>query len=470
MSRLQPGAAIGGPQQSFMEIDDSEKTAYVQSLRAAYGPNILTDRSHLNGAVQRAYEDRRHALNASFRTGGTELTLCPKRLLVLTTQKCTSQCAHCWVFGSPQARSTLSAGQLARIDGHLSGLPGGEAIDWTVSGGEFLTHRDYASVLSSFPVQCVYTNGFWGYPADGCARYLETIRDAVMKNARIDKSRLTFIISYDRYHIEGARSGFPLENAVANIIGMAYDVLPHAAFRISQAGSGAPVIDPLIRALEDAGLSVLQTIRDDSNADIRTVSYTYRRDGGPAKELFVDLFPVAPVCRGAMQESPPDAPDSFHAEERPIARHQYTIGPDGGVGLYEILYAPPVPYCAGNLIDEPWERIEDRLRRDPIAVTVKALGLSPIFEFMQAYYPDMLAPILSRSRTIQQLLYLVLLDPGRRLFLNLFLLARLHGPGRSACPHSDLASRIAGLFSALKAAPSIHDIMRFYPLDKGAGA
>ena len=114
----------------------------------------------------------------------------------------------------------------------------------------------------------------------------------------------------------------------------------------------------------------------------------------------------------------------------PLSRHQYVIGPDAGLGIYTILYAPPVPYCAGNLADMPWREIEKRLRCDPIATALQALGLPAIWAYMDACIDTGLREcLLKNTRSIQQFMYLLVLEPERRMQMNLFLAELLHRKG-----------------------------------------
>ncbi|MBN2535034.1 MAG: hypothetical protein JXB88_19290 [Spirochaetales bacterium] len=441
-----------------MDIEEAEKQLYFEYLQSFYGKNIL-DREDLDPSRQSLYEDRRHEFNSNVQLDSENMDIVPGRLLISVTQKCPSHCAHCWVFGSPLATCSLSTNELQAIYNHtLSDRSPG----WTLSGGEFFILPHHAEILERFPVQCIYTNGYWGHPAGKCSLYIENFKNALNKNPVIDKSRFYLILSYDRYHREGIGSSFPLATAVARIIHSLYEIMPEISIRIShiedhliyndnrylvnyyrastqlkpnynyiRCSNNKNDFHTIIHELEDMGYECEKTERNDKNFNINTLSFSYSKTNGMKKELFVDIFPATPVCRALFLCKPEETPLLKNPGKNSLAdlsfehttrRYHYTIGPDGGVGLYEILYAPPVPYRLGNLIHQPWETIEKRILHDPIAMTLRTKGLSPFIRFMETYYQDIFQAISGHIKTIQQFLYLVLLNPGRKLLLNTYLL------------------------------------------------
>ena len=432
------------PRTRLMEVAEAERAVYLASLRSAYGDEILPDNRDLQASHQRRCEALRHRLNSRVRSEVGESHRAPRRLLVSVTQRCTFACSHCWVFGSPAADCYLSLDELDAIHQHTSAGP---SPRWTVSGGEFFTLPHFAEVLKRYPIDCVFTNGFWGYPKDRCRRYIEHIAAALRDNRQLHDGVLTFILSYDTYHVDASGRSLPLAAALANIVAELYEVLPRVALRISHARNSPEDAgyQDVISALEKEGFAVPQTARLDHNGNIATVSYRYQKQGGTAKELFVDTYPITPVCRALRYNHAIDPSSSAACDTTgspPRARYQYTLGPDGGVGLYQILYAPPVPYCLGDLVDEPWSAIAERVSRDPIAVTLDEDGIGPIVSFLDRYYPTLMRSLTPGFQMIQPFLYLVLLDPDRRLLLNTYLLRQSHELGRLVGMDTDLQSFI----------------------------
>jgi hypothetical protein len=409
----------------FMQINHSEKLLYFKYLKKYFGREIVHE-DDLNTEYQRHIEIQRHKFNSYFESNIGGLDLNPKRLLINITQKCTFSCQHCWVFGSPSAKSSLSLNDLKSIEKNiLSDNP----PNWTISGGEFFCLPYYPKVLEQFPIQCVYSNAFWGHPEKKSQEYTEKIAKALDKNLKINKNRFTLILSYDIYHIKSCGANFPLSIAIARIIDTFYKKMPEISIRISHTlcKDDENKYNPIIKELENFGFEITKTEQDDNHSNINTISYSYTKENGIVKELFIDIFPATYISRGLFLEEKNEL-QLFEKQtiiENNSFRYQYTIGPDGGLGLYEILYAPPVPYFLGRLVDESWKTIEERLMHDPIAMTLKKEGIKPILHFMDIYYHELFNSISTQYQTIQQILYLILLNPGRRLLLNTYLLSEL---------------------------------------------
>lgn len=440
-------------------MSQTERTDYLPGLRSVFGERILADASGLQASHQRRCERLRHQLNARWRSGAGEFDESPGRLLISVTQQCTFRCPHCWVFGSPGARCGLSLDELEAIHRNTSTR---SSPTWTISGGELFCLPYFAEVLRRYPVDCVFTNGFWGHPAERCRAFLEEIAAALGANRHLASREMTFILSYDTFHVRGSGRDYPLAAAIARIIEGLYRLQPRVAIRLShaQCRPGDTGYCEVFDLLERDGFSVTRTERNDGNGNIDTISFRCCGSEGEAKEIFVDTYPVTPVCRALLQGEVTDGlsgrnvgnrdPASWRAHHRfrPRARYRYAIGPDGGMGLYQILYAPPVPYWLGDPILESWEVIARRASCDPIAISLRDHGVEPVLSFLEACGPPLLEPIRAGSRTIQQLLYLVLLDPQRRLLLNLYLLRHLHQQGRLACADLDLLDRIGAVLDS----------------------
>lgn len=428
---------------SLMELKADEQGDYFVRLRFAYGPEIVGDDAGLQTAYQRRYEILRHRFNAHFRPVPGTIDRTPRRLLLSITQHCTFTCSHCWVFGSPSATCSLDMDDLDAIHQHTVT---DQVPRWTVSGGEFFSLPYFAQVLQRFPVDCIYSNGFWGYPKERCHRYVKEIATALHANPSVQEDKLTLILSYDMYHSEADSRSVPLAEALANIIAELYEVMPGIKIRISHAYRSPEdaTYENVTNAVRQAGFTTFRTARLDHNGNIASLSYHYQKNGGPEKDIFIDTYPVALVGRSLLNSPVEPLNSSLVGESgksSPRARYQYALGPDGGVGLYQVLYAPPVPYWVGDLVHESWGAIEQRLTVDPLALTVEVDGIAPILSFLELYYPILLKS-LAHLPVIQQLLYLILLDPERRLFLNTWLSHRMLAHGRLLCGNPDLQKRI----------------------------
>jgi hypothetical protein len=405
-----------------MKINSCEQSAYFHNLRKIYGEEVVTNEAFMKTAVQQEFEQQRHDINARLNPKSRISNLRPDRLLFMPLQKCTFKCQHCWVFGSPYSDCVLNEEQFHRIKQNLGHIP-----QMTVSGGEFFLHSSFRKILSDFPVQCIYSNGFWGHPNSKCRSYLQDIKTAVDINPKINPKRLTMILSYDNYHTENFQSS--AEKALSGIISAAYELFPEMNLRISQLNDvpGTSHITSIIEELKALGFVVLQEEKVSSNGNIKTISYQYRKNDSPVKTLFADIFPLTRIGRAVFQES--NSSSEKWWENIPLSRHQFTIGPDGGVGLYEILYAPPVPYRAGNLIEASWNQIAETIWRDPIAITLQVSGLSFIWEYLDTHNKKLELRLRQNTQSIQQFMYLLLIDPERRLSLNRFLTERLYREG-----------------------------------------
>ena len=405
-----------------MDINFYEKSAYFHRLREIYGEEVVTDEAFMKTAVQLEFERQRHDINSQLNPKSKVSIIKPDRLLFMPLQKCTFKCQHCWVFGSTDSEYVLKDDQLHKIKQNLGHIP-----QMTVSGGEFFIHSSYRKILSDFPVQCIYSNGFWGYPKSKCRSYLQDIKAAVDINTQINPKKLTMILSYDSYHTANFQSS--AVEAISGIISAAYEIFHEMNFRISHLNNNVCIsnITPIIDELKASGFVVIQDEIVSSNGNIKTISYQYRKSGLPVKTLFVDIFPQALIGRAIFQES--NSIVGKWWDNMPLSRHQFTIGPDGGVGLYEILYAPPVPYRVGNIIEASWNQISEAISRDPIAITLQVSGLSFIWEYLNTYNKKLELRLKQNTQSIQQFMYLLLIDPERRMLLNRFLTERLYLEG-----------------------------------------
>jgi hypothetical protein len=452
-----------------LRIGDRERRLYLERLQSLYGKEIAGEQD-LIPSQQFVIEQKRHQLNTGFVVGVSCPELSPKRLLISATQKCSFSCSHCWVFASPKATCSLDPKAFKAI---FNNMPSDCLPQWTVTGGEFFLLPYWSDVLENFPIQCIYTNAFWGHPAENCKKYISDIGKALEKNPRIERKRFTLILSYDRYHIQGAGCQFPLATAVARIVDHLYESVPDVSVRISytQDPADEEMVDPVIVELARDGYQISKTDISQKNNNIRTVSFSYSKRKGPTKELFVDMFPATPICRGLFlhprrkREALSEETDQLSALDSlngSRSYHQYAVGPDGGVALYETLYAPPVSFLLGNLIYEPWEQIEKRITCDPIAFTLKREGIGPILRFMKQFEPELLRNLAPDIQTIQQFLYLVFLNPLRRLLLNAFLLDELWGKYIFSCNKNHTIHQMKALLKTEHCPERERKILDFY--------
>jgi len=414
----------------MMEIENDEKKQFLNKLHHFYGTDIaiLDD---LNPSTQKYFEELRHLLNSFFELKINKPDVYPKRILLSATQKCTYKCPHCWIFSYPATNCSLSMNHLNSIHKHItkseSSIP-----TWTLTGGELFILPYFDSIIERYPVQCVYTNAFWGHPLEKCHAYIDRLKKALFQNPLIDLEKFTIIISFDQYHREGCNRNFPLATSVATIIHFLYENLPGISVRISHTSNENDKLGyiPVIKELEGLGYCLNPTERNTLNTNIHTKSYIYSKGDSIKKELSIDTFPPTPICRGLINYEPEQKRKKtprFQFDQYSSSRsfHQYTVGSDGCLGLYEILHAPPVPFTLGDLTKQPWANIEQNILNDPIAISLKFFGIDPIVSCMKKYYPELFHAIHKDIQTVQQFLYLVLLNPFRRLFINLFLYSYL---------------------------------------------
>jgi hypothetical protein len=430
------------PGESLMVLEESESRRYAAKLREIYGEKIADPRD-LNSEFQCLVETKRHRLNARFDPLFRKPDLYPKRILVSATQFCTSQCPHCWVYASPESDCGLNFDDLNTIHRNLEN-PERPTPAWSVSGGEFFALRDFQEILGRFPIQCVYTNAFWGKTDRSCRIFTEKIAKALRANPGIDIKRFSVILSYDRFRLTGRDGRFPQAAAIARIIRMLDEALPEISIRISHAVDlrEEDDLESILQELRKRGYRTEKTTHEEKNSDIRTESFACSKGDNGRRELFVDHFPVTPIGRGLFlagtrEKRPPETKNGDPLEKMTSGEshpfHQYTIGPDGGVGLYEVLYSPPVPHRLGNLLHESWDRVENRILHDPIAMTLRIRGLEPVVRLMKKYDSESLQRMLPHLRTIQQFLFLVLLNATRRLFLNAHLLREMKEENLVGC-------------------------------------
>lgn len=424
----------------LMEMNETERRVYFSALYAVFGEDIIRSERGLSTGFQREWEVLRHRFNSRLGIEIPGTHLAPERLLIGTTQKCPFSCSHCWVFASPQADCSLSIEDLDAIYEHTSA---NSTMRWTMSGGEFFTLPYYTEILEKYPIDCVFTNGFWGFPETRCRKFVENISSALAMNSYTKDHPLTLILSYDTFHLKSSGEEQDLTAAIANIIACFYETFPEIKIRISHSQCCPPDTNfvDVFTVLTEKGFTISPPDQHTQNANIQNILYSYQRRGSPKLELWVDTYPTSQVCRALIHNHRPDPAQKtiqLAAMPSPRTRYQYTVGPDGGVGMYQILYAPPVPYWLGDLVCEPWSRIAERATRDPIALSLIYNGIDPIIEFMEQYYPVLLQAITSSLPVTQSFLYHVLLDPTRRLHLNSYLLMKLSDQGYLTCIEMDI--------------------------------
>jgi len=451
------------------EVIEAERFAYEAGLRRVYGETIVTGTLALEAAHQRRCEQLRHALASRFRWPAIESEP-PGRLLVQITQRCTLTCPHCWAFARPDTRCSLTLSDLEAI--HLNTASSGTT--WSVSGGEPFVLSYFPEVLRRFPIDCVFTNASWGHPAAECEARLHATARALRENPHVPSKGVTFILSFDVFHLQGCRAGLPLADAVARVAAGLWESVPGARVRISHArrSPGDVAYEQVFRELGAAGFRVDQVEPVERNGDIAISYWRVGRPGQAPHALAVDCYPVASVCRAVVSADgePPvvysqagGAGEANQAARRP--RHRFTIGADGGVGLYQILHSPPGPYWVGNAITEAWPIIAARTSRDPIAVTLREQGPGALLDTLCRHFGELSARLSQTTQGVQEHLYLALLDPERRLLLNTELLRGLLGRGRVACLDPTLPAQMDKVLDAQGAESRLAALRQLYGLN-----
>jgi hypothetical protein len=435
---------------SSCEVGAAERPAYLAGLRERYGEGLATAAA-LEAAHQRRWEHARHRLLERWRFPAP-VDAAVGRLLVSLTQRCTFRCPHCWAFADPAARATLGLTELDAIHRNT----GQAGATWTLSGGEPFALPHLAEALRRYPIDCVYTNGAWGLP-DGVRRVrLRELAHALSENPHPAARSVTFIISFDSFHEAGSPPGFPLATAVARAVAGLLQDVPGARVRLSHAHRqmGDVGYEQVFAQLEAAGHRVVRTDHRECNGDIETVHWRVGREGQPPQEVPVDSYPAAPVCRAIVtgtgtrpRLAEPERPRTPAASAR-LARHRFTLGADGGIGLYQILHAPPVPYWLGDPVKEPWDTIAARAARDPLAIALREQGAGPILEALSRFDAELGHALSSSALGVQELMYLILLDPERRLLLTMDLLRGLVRSGRARCLELGTQDRVDAALDA----------------------
>jgi hypothetical protein len=202
--------------------------------------------------------------------------------------------------------------------------------------------------------------------------------------------------------------------------------------------------------MKERGFRISAAKRLEKNANIANILYEYQKEGNKIKELWVDTYPISRVCRAVMlaPSETLNLDGQNMLQSSPKARYEYAVGPDGGVGAYQILYAPPVPYWVGDLVQEPWQVIAERAAIDPIAVSLNRAGTIGIVQFMKEYHPNLLHTIKESLPMTQPFLYHVLLDPARRMHLNAYLLLELIEEGYLCCTNTETLEKVRNLVHA----------------------
>lgn len=420
-----------------MDIEDFEKVTYVKQLKDMFGDNIVQNLDDLDPWLQAETEFIRHDLNSMFVPGEKGIRTdhwAPGNLLLIATQKCSARCEHCLIFSSPKTKVFLPKEKIANV---FAGQYGASIKDLSLSGGEIFLHQDFKEIISSYSVQSVVTNAFWAKNKDVCRKKILEFKDALYSNPKIDKSEFFFGFSVDRIHMKDKTVSL---ESIANVIEVLYEEIPEIKIDLMKVNllDEGTLID-LFAILSERGYEVIAN-KDQDIYDVNfsgKVPFVIQKQGKPetARPLYIDSFPLVPVGRASLLD-----PKEFNFKSREDMlslldtkalksvyvdseeEYQYVVGPDGSVSMHNIYLIPPAPVNAGNFNYESWDQIVERIARDPIAVYSRMNKMDVIFNAMARKYPDFAEILKNKAVSTQQLIYMILLNPERRMFINMILL------------------------------------------------
>lgn len=420
-----------------MDIEDFEKINYLKELKEKFGQDIVKNIDDLDPWLQAETEIMRHNINEMFLPGDKGIKTkhwAPGNILLIATQKCSARCEHCLIFSSPKTKVFLPKEKIAGV---FAGKYGEGIENLSLSGGEIFMHQDFQEIISNYSVQSIVTNAFWAKNKDVCRKKILEFKDALYSNDKIDKSEFYFGISVDRIHMKDNSISL---NSIANVIEVLYEEMPEIKIdlmKVSLKQEGT-LID-LFNVLAERGYEIITDDKQDNmeeSAGKKTIfSIKKVNTADTARPLYIDSFPLVPVGRASLLN-----PDEFNYKSREEMldllnnkslksvyvdnkeQYQYVVGPDGSVSMHNIYLIPPAPVNAGNFNYESWDKIIGRIAKDPIAIYSRMNKMDTMFEAMASYYPDFADELKDKAVATQQLVYMILLNPERRMFLNMLLL------------------------------------------------
>ena len=156
----------------------------------------------------------------------------PSGLHFLLTLKCTSECDHCFVWGSPWQRGVMRLQDVRKV---LAEAPGAGITDVWFEGGEpFLYYGTMLAGIAAAREQSltpgIVTNAYWATSVEDAKAWLEPLRGRIG----------SLLISCDAYHAWSEEMRALAKNAetAAKEAGMAPGVMSVASAK----ESGGPVM------------------------------------------------------------------------------------------------------------------------------------------------------------------------------------------------------------------------------------
>lgn len=420
-----------------MDIDGIEKLQYMQDLKAKYSEDLFMNLDDFDPWLQAESEYIRHDINSLFlpaENGIQPEHWAPDNILLIATQQCSAKCEHCLIFSSPRTKVYLNQNGMDNVFG---GKYGNAIEDFSLSGGEIFMHPEFYDIMSKYPVHSIVTNAYWAKSKETCRKKILEFKEAIYANDKIDKSSFYFGFSLDRMHMQD--KSVSLE-AIANVVETLYYEVPEVKIDLMKVNlKGEENVKKLFDILEERGFDVI--VKDASViTDIDVVGkdiFVIQEKGKPetAREVYIDSFPLVPVGRAALLDD-----NEFNYKDKDNLlrmldknslksqylntedKYQYVVGPDGSVSIQNIYLVPPAPVNIGNFNDESWDKIINRVASDPVAIYSRINKLDVMFNALAKRYPDFADSLKAKAVAPQQLLYMMLLNPERRMFLNLVLL------------------------------------------------
>jgi hypothetical protein len=417
-----------------MIISQSEIQEYYHALKNVYGNDVIIDNFDLSSDFQEVVEKRRYLLNSTFQIGKNGLEIKkwePGHILLLGTQYCTMKCQHCILFCSPETKLELPINVFDSIfsDAMINKIKG-----VSLSGGEIFLHKDIFHIVKSYPVKSIVTNGVWTTDTESLNCFLTKFKISLKENPFFKHGEFYFTISLDKNHLNN--EGIALCN-ISYIITWIYDNLKDVKLCLERVQiENDESLNKLFDLLKSRGL-IIQTsnYRKTVNINSYISSFSIKKQGHQERAIYVDNFPNIPLGRSLLYKA-----YSMNESKKEVDRckistltlksqyvdldsnFQYVIGPDGNITIHNVYLIPPNPYIVGNFIHENWDTILNRVSRDPIAIMIRNEKVDKIINLIEDDYTDFYTNIASNSDSIQQLLYLLLLNPERRIYINLLAL------------------------------------------------
>lgn len=466
------GTAPRGP-----SPDAHFKDRYYNKAITVFGQGVMKDRFDLDESFQGRCEDLRWRLvdeahtSAALSERAFPDFVFPSLVIVVSTDRCTRNCAFCVTDASPANKLYINKDYLHRALLQIKQPARGVYPRVLFTGGEALIHPEIEALLSENRdfVTGIFTNAdFAAAPgkAEAKVKWLEHLINP--NNMRSPTNPFEFKISLDGLHGDGRRS----VEKVYNLICALWAYFPEARIdlscqRMDQASDGS---NPLLAQLFDRlapdreahldipGGVILAGERNISGRKIlgyQTFNFLDTDMMGidpmyQDRSIEVRHYPLIFQNRGfllyGLPRYVPDLIKPFWSAKEeninftPIVQDKICIAPDGTMSVLDAFLDSPRPVRLANISDPDCVKTaEAHLRRDPLVYMLRLKGgLDRIIqlsaEFDAAFTEKLInTPLFMRDGAIDdrrmslnmsapQILYWITLNPERRMYITMRLL------------------------------------------------